>query len=84
MDYDKLDLRNMGLLDFTRDPKILRGLGFIDFLNEGKDLDEEWDKIVPISKIIYLIEYARYIGDEKLIELIEKEFEAEFNAYFIE
>lgn len=76
MDYTNLDLRNKTILDFTDDEKIIEEL-----IGDKKLFLQS---LTEQSRAFSLIDYAEHIGDEKLIQAVEKEFSSEFSAFFNE
>lgn len=76
MDYNNLDLRKQTFLDYTNDSEL------IDEIVSDKDwflahLSEQ-------SLAFSWIDYAEYIQDEKLIAMVEKEFQTVFDSFFNE
>jgi len=79
IDYNNLDLRNRTVFDFTDDPNILKAIDI--------DISEKDDYIrtsLPIAKAFGIYDYAEYIGDQLLMEAVDKEFEKEFSEFFNE
>ena len=74
MDYS--NLRNKTILDFTTDQAIIEEL--------IGDSALFLDNLTETTRAQSLIDYAEYIQDKELIEAVQKEFELEFAAFFIE
>lgn len=79
-DFDKLDLRNMSILDFTEEPKILERMIYLDILRKPSD----WAELSSANKGIIFESYAITIKDFELYKLVDKEFKEEFDAFFNE
>ena len=71
-------MRNKTIFDFTDDPVILEELA-------GTTDKETFLKgLAPEGPMFSLIDYAEYVQDKKMLEILEKEFEFELSAFFSE